>query len=370
MPRQEQEPVFARRHFIKSSSAALTAGALSGPWVHSRRAKFSWRLLTSWQSDALPLLLEGSRRFADMVRTMSAGALDIEVFAADERVPALGVFDAVKAGAAEAFNSIPRYWADQVPAAALFSSFPFGFTYNELNAFLYHGGGLELWQQVYAEHGLVPIPIMTTGMQMGGWFNKPINTISDFQGLKMRMTTLGGRVLTKAGASVVYLLGPEILPALRSGQLDAVEWIGPYSDLLIGLPSAAKYYYHPGWHEPGTNCELTVRKEIWNALPEELQMIVGAAAADTTAWIWENFEVRNAQALPEIAGKYPQVEIRRFPDSVLADLQQLTLDVLEEGAAADPMFAAVKKAAQDFASELSGWDRISTASYLQARYGG
>jgi TRAP-type mannitol/chloroaromatic compound transport system substrate-binding protein len=366
----EDEKSVSRRRFLKASAIVGLVPVLAGceqkspgQSEPSTRTKTSWKMVTTWPAN-FPILQTGVERFADQVRVMSGGALDIEVHPGGALVPPLGSFDAVSQGSVQAASSASYYWAGAVPAAQFFTSVPFGFTVDQISSWVFAGGGLELWEEVYAPMDLVPIPMLTTSYQMGGWFNRRIDSIDDIRGLKMRIPGLGGKVMAKAGASVVLLPGAELFTSLQTGIIDATEWIGPYHDNILGFPSIARYYYHPGWQEPGPLAELMINKGAWEELSSELQQIVRAAAADTTAWSYAQFESLNAQGLVEIQSSFPDVEILRFPDQVLSDLEKFSVDVLNEESEKDAQFAKVREAMDRYRADLKGWREISMESYL------
>ena len=211
---------------------------------------YNWRLVTSWPKN-YPGLGMAPERIADLVEEMSDGQMKITVYGAGEQVPAFGVFDAVSSGSHQMGHSGGYFWKGKVPAAQFFTSVPFGLTADEINAWVNHGGGLELWREIYEPFNIYPIPAGNTGTQMFGWFNKEINSLEDIKGLKMRIPGIGGEVLKEAGGIPVTLPGGELFTALQTGVIDATEWVGPYNDLTFGFHQAAKYYYYPGWHEPG-----------------------------------------------------------------------------------------------------------------------
>ncbi|MFT6654556.1 MAG: TRAP-type mannitol/chloroaromatic compound transport system substrate-binding protein, partial [Marinomonas primoryensis] len=216
--------------------------------IEKKAETIHWKMVTTWPKN-FPGLGTGAEALAKNIKAMSNGRLDIKVYAAGELVPALEVFDTVSRGTAEMGHAASYYWKGKVPAAQFFTTVPFGLTALEFNAWIEYGGGLKLWEEIYAPFNLIPMPAGNPGVQMGGWFNKEINSLADFQGLKMRMPGLGGEVLKKVGASPINLPGSEIFTALQTGTIDATEWVGPYNDLAFGLYKAAKYYYYPGWHE-------------------------------------------------------------------------------------------------------------------------
>jgi TRAP-type mannitol/chloroaromatic compound transport system substrate-binding protein len=326
---------------------------------------FHWRMVTTWPPN-FPILQEGATRFADQIREITDGRLDIKVFGGGELVPPLQTFDAVSQGTVEMGHGAAYYWAGKVPAAQFFTSVPFGMNAQGMNAWLYGGGGLKLWREIYKPFNLVPFPMGNTGVQMGGWFNKKIESVADLKGLKMRIPGLGGKVLAKAGGNPVLLPGGEIYTALDRGTIDATEWIGPYHDERLGLYRAAKYYYYPGWHEPGPVLELIVNKKAWDSLPADLQKAISVTAAANNVWMLSQFEARNLEALHELKEKY-KVQVLPFPDDVMHKLHQMTNEVLDEEAAKDPDFKRVLEAYRSFMVNNDGWSKLSEAAYQKAR---
>ena len=334
--------------------ATMQKAAASGKVYH-------WKMVTTWPAN-FPIFQEGAERFADEVRTMSSGRLDIQVFAGGELVPPLGVFDAVSQGSVEMGHGSPYYWAGKIPAVQFFSAVPFGMTAKGMEAWLYHGGGLEMWRKLYAPFHLMPFPMGNTGVQMGGWFNKKINSIDDIRGLRMRIPGLGGKVLSRAGGNPVLMAGGEIYTALERGTIDATEWVAPFHDMRLGLNRAAKYYYYPGWHEPGTEFELMINTGRWQQLPPDLQKIIEVAASESGKWIYTAMEFHNQQALQELKQK-KNVEMLEFPPDVLAQLRVLTRQTLEEEAAKDADFKRVYQAYEAFRKTYADWDRVADGSY-------
>jgi len=257
------------------------------------------------------------------------------------------------------------YWAGKIPAGQFFTAVPFGMNAQGMNAWLYSGGGLELWRELYAHHNLVPFPMGNTGVQMGGWFRKPIESLASLKGLKMRIPGLGGKVIAKAGVNPVLLPGSEIYTALERGTIDATEWVGPFHDLRLGLYRAAKYYYYPGWHEPGPTLELTINKGAWDDLPKHLQMIVENAAAASNSWMLSEFEAKNPDALFTLKDKY-KVNVLPFPNDVIAALRKLTLETLAEEADKDADFKRIYHAYQKFSNNNRAWNAISESAYAKA----
>ena len=354
-----------RRTFMRNLAAAtIGTGALA---TSSGQAadRFRWKMVTTWQPN-FPILQEGATRFAHQVKTMTGGRLDIRVFAGGELIPPMQTFDAVAQGTVQMGHGAAYYWAGKIPAAQFFTSVPFGMNAQGMNAWYYGGGGLALYREIYAPFGLVPFPMGNTGVQMGGWFKKKINSVADLKGLKMRIPGLGGKVMAKAGVNPVLLAGGEIYTALERGTIDATEWIGPYHDLRLGLYRAADYYYYPGWHEPGPTLELIVNSKAWASLPEDLRLVVDAAAAASNLWMLSEFEAKNLQALRTLRDKY-KVRLSEFPKDVLKQLHRFTKEVLDEQAAKDETFKKVYAAYERFRADNDAWSTLSEAAYADAR---
>ena len=354
-----------RREFLKTTGAAAVAAAaataVSAPAVLAKEKTYRWKMVTTWPPN-LPVLQDGAVRFAKRVEEASGGRLKIQVFAGGELVPPLGVFDAVSSGTVQCGSGAAYYWAGKVPAAQWFASVPFGLNAQGINAWFYGGGGLALWESVYRDFNLVPRPQGNTGVQMGGWFRKEIKSLADFKGLKMRIPGLGGKVIAKAGGTVVLLPGGEIFTSLERGVLDATEWVGPMHDLRMGFYKAAPYYYYPGWHEPGTCLEVIFNKKAYDSLPKDLQQIVDSVSMEINMWSLAQFEAGNGAALQELITKH-KVKFRRFPDSLLDELRKLAAEVLEEEAAKDAMSKKVHEAFKKFKAQVGVWGSVSEKAY-------
>jgi TRAP-type mannitol/chloroaromatic compound transport system substrate-binding protein len=357
-----------RRQFISglTGAAAVTAcqpQAETGSAASTER--FSWKLVTTWPQN-FPGLGTGVNTLVRYIEAMSAGRIQIQVYAANELIPALEVFDAVSRGTAEIGHGAAYYWRGQSEAAQFFCSIPFGMNAHEMNGWLYYGGGLELWRETYAPFNLMPFPAGNTGVQMGGWFNKRINTIADLRGLKMRIPGVGGEALRLAGGTPVTLAGSEIFTALQTGSIDATEWVGPYNDLAMGLDQVASYYYYPGWQEPGPTLECIINQAAWNSLPDDLKAIVEVACQATNQDMTSEYMARNAAALRQL-DENPEVEILSFPEPVLDNLKDLTLQVIEDLAASDEHVARVWSSYRAFLEESATWQQVSEQAYLATR---
>ncbi len=325
--------------------------------------KYNWKLFTTWPPN-FPILGEGCALFSDWVYQMSGGRMKIKVFGGGEIVPALETFEAVKEGIAEMGNSASYYWAGKIPSSQLFASVPFGLNAQQMNTWLLAYGGEELWQKIYEPFNLIPFPSGNTGVQMGGWFNKRINSLDDIQGLKMRIPGLGGKVWAAAGGTTVLVSGGEIYTNLERGVIDATEWIGPFHDYLMGFHEVADYYYYPGWHEPGTVFESLVNREKFLALPSDLQMIIKTGLYRMNLWILSQFEFRNADYLKKIkeSGK---VEILEFPEPVLEKLKQIKGEVLRELCDSDLSSKEVYDSLVEFKKLMGDWNIISEKKFAE-----
>ena len=353
-----------RRDFLKKAgigtAAAVAATAVHAPAVIAEK-KYRWKMVTTWPPK-LPVLQEGCERLAKRVGEMSGGRLMIQVFAGGELVPPLESFQAVSDGTVEVGSGASYYWAGKEPATQWFAAVPFGLNAQGMGAWLHGGGGLQLWEEVYAPFNLVPRPGGSTGVQMGGWFNKKINTIGDYKGLKMRIPGLGGKVVAKAGGTVVLLPGGEIFTGLERGVIDATEWVGPYHDLRMGFYQAAKYYYYPGWHEPGTYLEYFFNKKAYDGLPKDLQAILDAACMEGEAWALTQFDANNGASLETLIQKH-KVEVIPFPAEVLDALRKMAVEVVEEEAAKSPMAKKVNDAFRKFEKTVGPWSTASEMAF-------
>jgi TRAP-type mannitol/chloroaromatic compound transport system substrate-binding protein len=325
---------------------------------------FSWKMVTAWPPN-FPIFQEGAEQFAKNIEVMSNGRLKIQVFAGGQLVPALEVFDVVSQGSVQMGHAGAFFWAGKIPAAQFMSAMPFGMTANGMNAWLYEGGGLALWRELYEPFNLIPFPAGNTGVQMGGWFRHKIETIEDLKGLKMRIPGLGSQVLAKAGVTTRLLAGGEIYTALERGVIDATEWAAPFHDMRFGFPKIAKYYYYPGWHEPGTALELIVNRHAFEELSADLQKIIEVASRSLNQLIYAEFEALNSQALQKLKLQ-KDIEILPFPPEVIKEIKRLTEETLTQEAAKDSTFAKVYEAYKTFQAEHAGWNAISEEAYHQS----
>jgi len=355
-----------RRHFIKAAAASSLLAGASALSINAQASnRIKWKMVTTWPKN-FPGLGTGANDLAKLITQMSGGRLTVKVYGANELVPAFEIFDAVSRGTAQMGHGAAYYWKGKSEAAQFFSAVPFGLTAQEMNGWLYSGGGMELWQELYKPFGLIPAAAGNTGVQMAGWFNKEINSPADLKGLKMRIPGLGGEVLKRAGGTPVSLPGGEIFSSLKTGAIDATEWVGPYNDLTFGLHKEAKYYYYPGWHEPGTTLEALINTQAFEELPKDLQSIVLNACKVVNQQMLSEYTTRNQQALNTLVNKH-HVILKKLPDEVLATLQKLSDEVIQEVAAKDKMTQKVYTSFKTYRDQVKKWTDISEKAYLEHR---
>jgi len=356
-----------RRDFIKTASIGglATTAMLMTPSIVEAKAEFKWKMVTAWPKN-FPGLGTNANLLAKMITDMSDGRIAIKVYGANELVPAFEVFDAVSSGTAQMGHAGAYYWKGKAEAIQFFSGMPFGLNAQEMNAWLYYGGGMELWREIYKPFGLIPAATGNTGTQMAGWFNRKIKSMDDLKGLKMRIPGLGGDVLRRAGGTTVNIPGGELFTALQSGTLDATEWVGPYNDLAFGFYKAAKYYYYPGWHEPGSTLEAMINEKAFNNLPKDLQQIVLIACKAANIDMLSEYTARNNQALNTLVNKH-KVKVLALPDDVLKNLKKLSEEVTSELAAKDPLSKKIYTSVTQFRDQVNHWSEISEQAFFNAR---
>ena len=325
---------------------------------------FNWSLVTAWPKN-YPGVGMAPERLAKLIKEMSDGRLNITVYGAGEIVPAMGVFDAVSSGSVQMGHSGAYYWKGKIPAAQYFAGIPFGLNAKEMNAWVNRGGGLEMWRELYEPFNIYQIPCGNTGTQMFGWFNKEINSLDDLRGLKMRIPGLGGEVLKRAGGSPVNIPGGELYTAMQTGIIDAVEWIGPYNDLAFGFQQVAKFYYYPGWHEPGSMFELLINIDAWNSLPSDIQIIIETASKAVNQDLLDEYTASNNKALKELQ-EIHGVEIKRLPDEVILEFKEISDEIIEESLS-DETTRRIHASFEEFLDEVSNYHSIAEDAFIEAR---
>lgn len=353
-----------RRNFLAASGGlAAAVSSFAAPAIAQGAREI--KLATSWPK-GFPGLGTSAERLAKLITDTSGGRLRVKVFAASELVAPFEVFDAVSAGVVEMYHSAEYYWEKRSPAFNFFAAVPFGFTAGEMNSWIYRGGGQALWDELSAPHNIKPMLAANTGVQMGGWFAKPVSSIESYKGLRYRMPGLGGEVLRRVGAVVVNIPGGEIVRALQSGAIDASEWVGPWNDLELGLHKATKYYYYPGFHEPGTALSLGINKEFWDSLSSEERQIIATSAAAENSFSISEFNARNTTALETLIHQHG-VQVRKFDDTILQALGKISGEVMAEISEKDPLTRRVYDSFINFRRAAVRWGELSERGYLNAR---
>lgn len=361
-----------RRRFLKNSLTTLGAGAAgvaAVPFIATAKAQetITWDMVTSWPRN-FPALGTGANDFAERVEKLSNGRMRIRVHGAGELVPAMEVFDAVAAGTAEMGHSAAYYWRGKAAASQFFTAVPFGMSTTETNAWLYHGGGQELWDELYAKHNLKPFPVGNTGTQMAGWFKKEIHSLEDMRGIRLRLPGLAGEAMNGIGVTTVNMPATEIFQSMQTGVLDAADWVGPYNDMALGLYQVADYYYTSVWNEPSAVLEGTVNLDAWNALPDDLKDVVREAARAANLAMTSEFTYRNAQALATLVEEHG-VQLRTFPEDVMQALYESSMDVLQKQVDEDPESKKVYDSYLAFQQLMRPFNDIGEYAYLKARDG-
>jgi TRAP-type mannitol/chloroaromatic compound transport system substrate-binding protein len=351
-----------RRSFLKKAGVALAAGAATAApaAVHGQSATVSWRMALSWPK-SLDALYGGVEFLAKRVSDATGGKFNIKLFAAGEIVGGLQVLDAVQNGTVECGHTANYYYFGKDPTFAFAASIPFGLNTRQQNAWMRHGGGIELMREFFKEYNIHNIPAGNTGAQMGGWFRKEIRTVADLKGLKMRMGGTAGLVLTKLGVVPQMIAGGDIYPALEKGTIDAAEWVGPYDDEKLGFYKVAKNYYYPAWWEGGTELDLLVNLKAWDALPKEYQAVLEAASADANDWITAKYDASNPAALKRLVSN--GVKLQPFSNDILAACYKASTEVFDEIATRNAKFRKVYEPWKRFRDEQVQWFSIAENRY-------
>ncbi len=375
-----------RRDFLTAASTTSIAFAISGCNENDRKAidyskhpqkdidtkkrininrnkKTIIKLATSWPAH-FPIMGTGVEKFVKRLKDISEGSLEVKLYPKNTLIPALAVFDACSSGQIDAFHSGPYYWKGKNSAFSLYSGIPFGFTAEEINSWMTFGGGMELWREQYAKYNLHPFMGGNTNIQMGGWYRKPINSLEDMQGLKMRIPGLGGEVFAKMGVNPILLPAGEIYTSLERGVIDATEWVGPALDIKMGFYKVAPYYYS-GWHEPGSILELTFNKQSWGKLSFEHQSMIEVAASEMNSNMTHEFHYENIQTLAKL--RKLNIEIKQYPSDVIDAGKKALKEVIAELSAKNNDFEKVYASIEKHLTLSKEWSDISSRYFLNER---
>lgn len=356
-----------RRKFLKAATAtgvaAVAASSLAAPAVAAERVEIA--IVTTWPRD-FPGLGTGAQRFAQRMSDMSDGRFQVSYYAAGERVKAFDSFDEVASGNAQMYHGADYYWVGKDQAWGYFTAVPFGLTYTEINAWIRYGGGQELWDELAGKFGLKNFMCGNTGVQMGGWFNKKIRSPNDFKGLKMRMPGFGGQVIGKMGGSPVSLPGGQIYENLVSGAIDATEWVGPWNDEAMKFQEAAKYYYYPGMHEPGSMLAAGCNKSWLTSLSKSDQLLIEAAAAMENDVMMSEYNAKNGAALTRLINDHG-VQLEKFSDKVYDGFSKAANEVFQEVQAGSDLAARIHASFVKARQEVGAWTNLSDSPYIAQR---
>jgi TRAP-type mannitol/chloroaromatic compound transport system substrate-binding protein len=362
-------PGASRRRFMAATGrvvATAVASVVAGAPYVIAQPKIQWRLSTAYPP-VLDQLQGAAQRLGKVVEEMSGGRFRIEVFPGGQIMQPFECFDAASKGTIEAFMAAPAYWAAKEPAIEWFMGIPFGMNPLGMEAWYHQGDGRKLWEETYATYNLVPRQGPAFAPQMAGWFRKKITAIGDYKGLKMRIGNgLAREVVGRAGATTVLTPAADIYAALERGVIDAAEWVGPYDDMKLGLHNTARYYYYPGWHEPGTMNEFSFNKKAYDTLPGDLQRTLDHAVAAVQVYGLTDYHVKNATALERLKREFKgKVEILQVPLPVLRDLRKLSAEVARQQSDKTPMARKVYASYAKFQGLVGPWDRVAEGAYHQ-----
>lgn len=356
-----------RRSFLKKAgagaAAALAATAVGAPAVHAGDRKIHWTAASAWGPN-LQIFHDGIEMFCQKVKVMSRGQLEITIEPEARLKSASDIFQDVSQGRIQMGSGTPFYWSDNSAAFNWFGGIPFGMNAQMFNAWLYQGNGLKLMEELYGRYNLLPRVVGNTGIQMGGWFQKEIQTIEDFKEIKMRLPPLAGKVLSAFGVTAVPVPGALLPSALESGALDAAEFASPVHDFGLGLHKLAKFYYTPGWHEPGTPLDLFFYKKAYDSLPDHLKHIVDEVAASVNVRVLARFDGMNSDILNKMV-RESGVALRIFPPPVLAQIKKRAFTVVENEANKDPLILKIHRDYRSFQSKTTVWGRMGEKLYWE-----
>ncbi|MBK5966476.1 ABC transporter substrate-binding protein [Thiocystis minor] len=349
-----------RRDFLKSASVGAVAAGLALPArAETESPAIKWRMASSFPK-SLDTIYGGAETLAKRVAELTDGRFEIRVFAGGELVPPFGVLDAVQQNTIECGHTASYYYYGKNKALALESTWPFGLNTRQMSAWVYEGGGMELLRAMFAEYDIVHFPGGSTGAQMGGWFRKEIKSLADLQGLKIRIPGFGAEIFSRMGAVPQSLPGGEIYPALERGAIDAAEWTVPYDDEKLGFQKVAKYYYYPGWWEPGTHLVFYVNKTQWEALPPTYRAAFEVASREAHLMMLAAYDAKNPPALQRLMRD--GAELRRFPDDVLLKSYEIAQEIYAEESARNPTFKTLYESMLAFQQSSDAWWSVAESS--------
>jgi len=353
-----------RRAFIKKAGLAgaggVAATTLAAPAIAQTAPKISWRCTSSFPK-ALDTIFGAAETMAKYVRESTDGNFDIQVFASGELVPGLQALDAAAAGTVECCHTASYYYWGKDPTFALATTVPFSLNVRQMNAWMYFGGGNDLLNEFFNTHGLHALACGNTGVQMGGWYRKEINTLADLKGLKMRIGGFAGKVVEKLGVVPQQIAGGDIYPSLEKGTIDAAEWVGPYDDEKLGFQKVAPYYYYPGWWEGGPTLHTLVNQAKWNELPKSYQATLASACEAANGSMMASYDQKNPAALRRLVAGGAQ--LRPFSQEIMQACFEAANSTYAEISASNPAFKKIYDSQMAFRKDAYLWAQIAEYTY-------
>ena len=345
-----------RRSLIAGGGVGLGGAALAAPAIAQSQPEIKWRMATSWPK-SLDTIYGGAEYLAKRVAEMTDNKFQIRAFAGGEIVPALQVLDAVQNNTVEMGHTASYYFVGKDPTFGIDCTIPFGMNARQQNAWMTHGGGLDLLRNFFKDYNVYNVPAGDTGAQMGGWWRKEIKTVDDLKGIKFRIGSgTAGAILAKLGVVPQTIPGGDIYPALEKGTIDAAEWVGPYDDEKLGFYKVAKYYYTPGWWEGQAQLSAYINLGEWQKLPKSYQAILTAACADAEGWMIGKYDTDNVAAMRRlIAGG---AQLRSFSKEILDACYKATQEVYAEYSANNAKWKAIYEPWRKFLDDEHQWFRV------------
>ncbi|MEM9937869.1 MAG: TRAP transporter substrate-binding protein [Pseudomonadota bacterium] len=342
------------------SASDSTPGA---PAIVKRRTRLT--MTTTWPKD-LPGLGMAATRIGQRIEALSEGQITVNVYAAGELVPAFEAFDTVASGNADMYHGAEYYWQSKSKAFNFFTAVPMGMSAPEIMGWIDFGGGQALWEELSGQYGVIAFQGANSGHQMGGWFKREVNSLDDFRGLKMRIPGLGGDVIRALGGAAESLPGNEIYQALQTGRIDATEWVGPWNDYFLGFHREAKFYYGPGFHEPGSSLALGMNREKWDSLTPTEQNIIRSACSEVNHLSVGEFTYQNAVYLEKLVTE-EDIELRQFPEDVMARVQEVSADIRSDAGSGSDLERRIYESFEDALRKSRSWANIADGPYLASR---
>jgi TRAP-type mannitol/chloroaromatic compound transport system substrate-binding protein len=349
-----------RRQFLKNAGVGVAGAAIAAPAVAQSQPQVRWRMASSFPP-RLDALFGTAEQIAARVSRLTEGRFEIRVFAAGEIVPPLAVLDAVQNATVECGQSPSYYYTGKNPALAFDTALPFGLNARQQNAWMYHGGGMELMRDLFRQYNVINFPAGNTGTQMAGWYRREINNVNDLKGLKMRIPGLAGQILARLGVVPQQIGGVDIYPALEKGTIDAAEWVGPYDDEKLGFHKVAKFYYYPGWWEGSAQVSIYVNAKHWAALPKTYQEALEVACTEANVNMLARYDARNTGALRRLVGAGAQ--LRAFPRPVMEACYKVANELYGELSAKHPEFRKIYDEWSRFRDDQYLWFRVAENTF-------